>query len=188
MAEARARWKAGQAELDPRHLVFIDETGANTKMVRAYGRCSRGERLVCKQPWGHWKTTTFTAGLTCGGFIAPFVLDGPMTGEAFLAYVEQVLCPCLMPGDIVILDNLPSHKVTGVVKAIQAKGASLLRLPPYSPDLNPIELAFAKFKGLLKKAAERTKDDLWERIGQLLVEFTPQECANYLAHDGYVST
>ena len=188
MAEARASWKAGQGKLDPRRLVFVDETGADTRMVRAYGRCPQGERLVCKQPWGHWKTTTFTAALRCDGLVAPCVLDGPMTGEAFLAYVEQVLVPSLKPGDIVIMDNLASHKVAGVRTAIEAADASLVLLPPYSPDLNPIELAFAKLKGLLRKAAERTVDALWRRIGKLLIQFTSQECANYFTHRGYAPT
>ena len=163
MAEARRSWKAGQACLDPRRLVFVDETGTSTKMVRTRGRCARGRRLVAKAPWGHWKTTTFTAGLRCDGLIAPFVLDGPMNGEAFLVYVEKVLAPILSIGD------------------------TLLYLPPYSPDLNPIEMAFAKLKALLRKAAERTRDALWDRIGQTLEAFSPQECANYLAHAGYAS-
>jgi transposase len=187
VAEARQSWKAGQARLDPRRLVFVDETGTSTKMVRTRGRCARGRRLVAKVPWGHWKTTTFTAGLRCDGLIAPFVLDGPMNGEAFLAYVEEVLTPSLSVGDLVVIDNLPAHKVEGVRQLIEASGAALLYLPPYSPDLNPIELLFAKLKALLRKAAERTRDALWDRIGQILEAFSPQECANYLAHAGYAS-
>lgn len=185
---ARECWKASQASLDPTKLVFVDETGANTKMVRVYGRCRRGERLVCKTPWGHWKTTTFTCGLRCDGLVAPWVLEGPMTGDAFLVYVEKVLAPTLSPGDTVIIDNLASHKVAGVREAIEAVGANLLYLPPYSPDLNPIELAFAKFKTGLRKAAERTVDDLWRRIGTLIHDFSPQECQNYFCHDGYASS
>jgi transposase len=188
VAKARDLWRAGQPGLDPARLVFIDETGASTKMVRAYGRCARGKRLVCKQPWGHWKTTTFVCGLRRGGIVAPFVLDGPMNAEAFTAYVEQVLAPTLAPGDIVVMDNLSSHKGEAVRKAIEARGAALLFLPPYSPDLNPIELAFAKLKGLLRKAAERTVEALWNRIGVLIAAFTPEECANYFAHNGYAST
>src|ERR1019366_3605472 len=145
-------------------------------MVRVYGRCRRGERLVCKTPWGHWKTTTFTCGLRCDGLVAPWVLEGPMTGDAFLIYVEKVLVPTLSPGDTVIIDNLSSHKVASVREAIEAVGARLIYLPPYSPDPNPIELAFAKFKTGLRKAAERTVDDLWRRIGVLIDDFSPQEC------------
>jgi transposase len=185
VAEARRNWKAGQARLDPKRLVFVDETGTSTKMVRTRGRCARGRRLVAKVPWGHWKTTTFTAGLRCDGLVAPFVLDGPMNGEAFLTYVEKVLAPSLSADDLVVIDNLPAHKVEGVRKLIEASGARLLYLPPYSPDLNPIEMAFAKLKALLRKAAERTRDALWDRIGQVLEAFSPQECANYLAHAGY---
>lgn len=188
MAEARERWKAAQASLDPKTLVFIDETGTNTKMVRAYGRCRKGRRLIGKQPFSHWKTTTFTAGLRCDGITAPFVLDGPMNRDAFLVYVGKVLGPTLTEGDIVVMDNLPAHKGEAVRQLIEAAGAKLLFLPPYSPDLNPIELVFAKLKTLLRKAAERTVGALWDRIGQVLQEFTPQECANYLRHDGYAST
>lgn len=188
MAAARQSWKAGQPRLDPKHLVFVDETGTSTKMVRGRGRCARGRRLIGKAPWGHWKTTTFTAGLRCDGLVAPFVLDGPMNGEAFLVYVEKVLAPSLLVGDIVIIDNLPAHKVEGVRTMIEARGAKLLYLPPYSPDFNPIEMAFAKLKALLRKAAARTMDALWGRIAQLLEAFTPQECANYLAHAGYGSS
>jgi transposase len=188
VAKARELWKTGQSALDPARLVFIDETGANTKMTRAHGRCARGRRLVCKVPWGHWKTTTFVCGLRREGLVAPWALDGAMNGDAFLVYVRQVLAPTLSRGDIVVMDNLGSHKVDGVLQAIEAKGAKLLYLPPYSPDLNPIELAFAKLKGLLRKAAVRTVDDLWRKLGELLEAFTPQECRNYLSYDGYAST
>jgi transposase len=166
-------------------LVFVDETWTSTKMVRIRGRCRKGKRLIGKAPFGHWKTTTFTGGLRFDGLVAPFVLDGPMNGEAFLVYVEEVLAPSLSAGDIVLIDNLPAHKVKGVREAIEARGAKLIYLPPYSPDLNPIEMVFAKLKALLRKAAERTRDALWDRIGQLLQAFTPQECANCLAHAGY---
>lgn len=185
MAEARERWKAGQASLDPTKLVFVDETGTNTKMVRAYGRAPRGQRLLGRQPFGHWKTTTFTAGLRCDGITAPFVLDGAMNREAFLVYLDKVLGPTLSAGDIVVMDNLPAHKGERVRELIETRGAIRLLLPPYSPDLNPIELVFAKFKTGLRKAAERTVGGLWDRIGQLLDDFTPEECANYFRHDGY---
>ena len=187
MAEARERWKAGQAGLDPTKLVFVDETGTNTKMVKSRGRCPTNQRLIGRQPFGHWKTTTFTAGLRCDGITAPFVLDGPMNRDAFIVYVEQILGPTLREGDIVIMDNLPAHKGDTVRRIIKERGASLRFLPPYSPDLNPIELAFAKLKTLLRKAAERTVGALWDRIGQVLDAFTSDECANYLRHDGYVA-
>lgn len=154
-------------------------------MARSHGRAPRGERLVAPVPYGHWHTTTFLCGLRQDGLVAPLVLDGAINGVAFLAYVEQMLCPTLLPGDIVICDNLATHKVIGVREAIEACGASLLYLPPYSPDLNPIELAFSKLKRLLRSAAERTVDALWTAIGRLLQQFTPEECANYIRHCGY---
>jgi transposase len=156
-------------------------------MTRLYGRCPKGKRLIGKVPWGHWKTTTFTAALRCDGLVAPFVLDGPMNRNAFEAYVARELAPTLSPGDIVIVDNLSSHKSQIARRLIEARGASLIFLPPYSPDLNPIELAFAKLKELLRKAAERTVEALWHRIGQILEAFTPLECANYIRHAGYAS-
>ena len=165
--------------------MFIDETGTNTKMVRLYGRAPRGQRVIDKQPWGHWKTTTFTFGLRCDGLVAPFVLDGAMNRDAFEAYVEQILAPTLREGDWVILDNLSSHKSDKAAELIRARGAKLVFLPPYSPDLNPIEMAISKFKTLLRKAAERSVPALWDRIGDLLAAFTPDECAHYLAHAGY---
>src|SRR5215831_1156927 len=185
---AREAWFEGQLDLDPTRIVFIDETAANTKMARLYGRAPRGERCRAPVPHGHWKTTTFTAGLRHDGVAAPMVLDGPMNGEAFLAYVEQALVPELRQGDIVIMDNLPAHKVHGVRQAIEAAGASLRYLPPYSPDFNPIEMAFAKLKALLRAAAARTIPDLWQAIADALRRFTPQECANYLAAAGYDAT
>lgn len=188
VAAARERWKAAQPELDPAKLVFVDETGANTKMVRTRGRAPRGRRLIGREPWGHWKTTTFTAGLRHDGLVAPYVLDGPMNGEAFLVYVEKILAPALQPGDIVVMDNLAAHKVQGVRSQIEAAGARLLYLPPYSPDLNPIEMAFAKLKALLRGAAERSVEGLWSRIGQLLEAFSAEECASYLRHAGYASS
>jgi transposase len=157
-------------------------------MTRLRGRAPAGQRLVCKTPHGHWKLTTFTAALRHDRIDAPFVLDGPMNGPIFLQYVRQFLVPALSAGDIVVMDNLSVHKVDGVAEAIEAAGAKLLYLPPYSPDLNPIEQVFAKLKALLRKAKERTRDGLWDRIGKLLDEFSAQECANYLVNSGYGST
>ena len=185
MAQAREAWRASQPDLDPDRLVFVDETGASTKMVRLRGRCRRGERLLAKAPWGHWKTTTFVAGLRRDGVIAPFVLDRPMNGAAFLVYLETTLIPALTPGDIVVMDNLPAHKVEGVRKRITDADAELRLLPAYSPDLNPIEMAFSQLKARLRKAAERTVPALWDRIEQCLNHITPQHCANYFADAGY---
>ena len=185
MRAAREAWFEGQPDLDPQRLVFIDETGASTKMARLRGRAPKGERLRAGIPHGHWKTTTFIGGLRLTGLGAPMVLDGPMTGAWFRAYVEQVLAPTLAPGDVVILDNLPSHKGPAVRRAVEAAGASLLFLPPYSPDFNPIENAFAKLKALLRKAATRTITDLWRVIGESLDAFSQAECANYFTAAGY---
>ncbi len=167
--------------------MFIDETWAKDNMVRLYGRCPRGQRLLGKVPLGRWTTTTFIAALRLDGLTAPMVLDRPINGLWFQTYVEQVLAPTLRPGDIVILDNLGSHKGEAVRKAIEARGATRLLLPSYSPDLNPIEMAFSKLKAHLRKAAERSVDALWNRIGQLLDQFTPQTCANYFKAAGYAS-
>jgi transposase len=169
-------------------LVFIDETWAKTNMTRTHGRCPRGERLVAKAPHGRWRTLTFLAALRHNRIDAPCVIDGPINGQSFLAYVEQMLLPALKPGDIVIVDNLGSHKGKAVRRAIRAAGAKLFFLPPYSPDLNPIEQVFAKLKTLLRKAAERSVEATWKRIGALLNCFTPKECANYFANAGYAST
>lgn len=187
VAAAREIWRAGQADLNPDQLVFIDETWTTTNMTRLRGRASRGQRLIASVPHGHWKTSTFVAALRRTGLTAPLVIDGAMNGEVFLAYVEQILVPTLSPGDIVILDNLASHKVAGVHEAIERRGARLVYLPPYSPDLNPIERAFAKLKALLRKLAARTVATLWDALGDLLDRFTPQECANYLTNAGYGS-
>ena len=172
-------------DLDPDRLVFIDETWASTNMARTRGRAPRGERLRAAIPHGHWKTTTFVAGLRNSGMVAPMVLDGPINGIAFQAYVDQVLIPDLRPGDIVVMDNLGSHKRPGIRAAIEAAGASLLYLPPYSPDFNPIENAFAKLKAMLRKAAARTIDGLWSAIGNIIDTFNPTECTNYFAAAGY---
>jgi transposase len=188
VAAARDEWKKEQHQFDPAKLVFLDETGAATDMARTRGRCPRGERLKAKIPYGHWKTTTFLAGLRHDEIVAPLVVDQPMNGVIFLAYVEQFLAPTLKAGDIVIMDNLSAHKVDGVREAVEARGAKLIYLPPYSPDLNPIELLFAKFKAALRKAAARTVPVLWKAIAAILETFTPQECSNYLRHCGYVST
>ncbi len=185
MLIARRLWFDGQLDLDPDKLVFIDETGATTKMARLRGRAPRGQRCRASIPHGHWKTTTFTAGLRRCGLVAPMVLDGPMDGDAFLAYVEKVLGPELASGDIVVMDNLPAHKIGGVRQAIEAAGASLLYLPPYSPDFNPIEQAFAKLKAILRKAAARTIPDLWDAIAKAIDNFPPGECAKYFAAAGY---
>lgn len=179
------RWFDGQLDLDPERLVFIDETWASTNMARRYGRCLRGERLRVGVPHGHWKTTTFVGGLTLRGFIAPFVLDGPINRVAFETYVEKVLVPELREGDTVIMDNLPGHKGPRVRQLIEAAGAHLLYLPPYSPDFNPIENAFAKLKALLRKAAERTVEGLWIAIGDLIDLFSDNECRNYFTAAGY---
>jgi transposase len=186
VAAAREAWRERQPRMNPAQLVFIDETWATTNMTRLHGRCRRGERLVASVPHGHWKTSTFVAALRTTGLTAPLVLDGAMNGEAFRAYVEQMLAPTLARGDIVIMDNLSSHKVAGVRDAVEARGANLLYLPPYSPDLNPIEQSFAKLKALIRKAAARTRETLWNAIGKLLSRFAPRECANYFAEAGYV--
>lgn len=185
MKAAREAWFEGQLDLDPARLVFIDETGASTKMARMRGRAPRGERCVASIPHGHWKTTTFTAGLRLGGMVAPMVLDGAMDGDAFRAYVEQVLVPELTKGDIVIMDNLPAHKVKGVRQTIELAGAELIYLPPYSPDFNPIEMAFSKLKALLRKTAARTIPELWDVIAEGIDEFPPHECRNYFKAAGY---
>jgi transposase len=184
----RQAWFDGQLDLDPERLVFIDETWASTNMARRYGRCRKGERLRMSVPHGHWQTTTFIAGLTTRGLIAPWVLDGPINRLAFETYVERVLVPGLVRGDMVIMDNLSSHKGPKVRAMVEAIGARVMYLPPYSPDFNPIEHAFAKLKALLRKAAERTREGLWQTIGSLLATFTPTECRNYFAAAGYDTT
>ena len=182
---SRELWAEWQSGLDPERLVFIDETGASTKMARLRGRAQKGKRCLASVPHGHWKTTTFTGALRCHGMTAPFVLDGPMDGEAFLAYVRQILAPTLKKGDIVIMDNLPAHKVHGVREAIEQTGAKLRYLPPYSPDFNPIENAFSKLKAFLRKAAARSRDELWQVIAVAIQTFTCDQCANYFKAAGY---
>ena len=185
VAAERDAWKASQPEIDIHRLVFIDETGASTKMARLYGRSPYGQRCVAALPHGHWKTTTFVGALRATGMTAPMVLDGPMDGLAFEAYVTQVLVPTLGPGDIVVMDNLAAHKRAEIGIAIEAAGARLLYLPPYSPDFNPIEMAFAKLKAALRKAAARSIEALVDAIAVTLSAFTAQECLNYFAAAGY---
>ena len=188
MARRRRQWKKYQGRLDPRRLVFIDETWAKTNMAPLRGWAARGQRLHAKVPYGHWKTMTFLAALRCDRIDAPCVLDQPINGQSFLDYVEQFLVPTLSPGDVVIMDNLSSHKRPAIRAAIRSVGARLLFLPPYSPDLNPIEQVFAKLKHLMRKAAERTAEATWKRIGTLLDDFPPKECAAYLVNSGYAQT
>src|SRR4051794_31877885 len=184
----RERWRELIRQLDPSRLVCLDESGASTNMDRRFGRSLRGERCLASIPHGHWKTTTFTAGLRTDGLVAPMLLDGPMDGAAFEAYLRQVLVPVLRPGDIVIMDNLPAHKGPTVREQIEAAGASLLYLPPYSPDLNPIEMVFSKLKSIPRTIAPRTVDALWQAIADALPRFSAQECWNYFKAAGYVPT
>ena len=185
---ARRAWSEAQAEMDIDKLVFIDETWTSTGMTRLYGRAPKGQRRIASVPHGRWNTATFVACLRHRQLTAPLVADGPMDGELFLGYVRQFLCPTLRARDIVILDNLSSHKVDSVQEAITAAGAPLLYPPPYSPDLNPIEELFAKLKALLRKAAKRSVDALWNEIGELLDTLTSSECKNYFASSGYEYT
>jgi transposase len=183
--EQREEWKATQGSLDVRRLVFLDETWASTNMTRTHGRAPQGQRLVMHVPHGHWKTTTFVVALRVDGLIAPTVVDGPMTGDCFVAYVEQQLVPTLRPGDIVVMDNLSSHKRAAVRTAIEAARAELRYLPPYSPDLNPIEKAFSKLKAKLRAAELRTIPELEQYLGKILDAFSPEECENYFRSCGY---
>jgi transposase len=187
VARRRERWKRHQGKLDPERLVFIDETWAKTNMTRTHGRAMKGERLIAKVPHGRWRTLTVLAALRRNEVTAPCVIDGPINGRSFKAYVEQVLVPVLKPGDIVVMDNLGSHKGQAIRAAIRKAGAHLFFLPPYSPDLNPIEQVFSKLKTLARKADTRTIEATWREIGKLTLCFTPTECANYLANAGYAS-
>jgi transposase len=188
VAEARIAWRAGQGSLDPSKLVFIDETGTSTNMARLRGRGKRGRRVIGRVPWGHWKTMTFVAGLRQDGITAPFVIDCAMNGVIFAEYIRQCLAPTLKSGDIVVMDNLPAHKIGQIRQIIEAAGAELRYLPPYSPDLNPIEQAFSKLKAHLRKAREPSLDRLWQRIGKLIPLFKPHECSNFFASAGYART
>lgn len=186
MARRRRLWKRSQHHLDPRRLVFIDETWAKTNMTPIRGWAPRGQRLVARAPFGRWRTLTFLAALRNDRIDAPWLIDGPINGELFLLYVEQVLAPTLKPGDIVVIDNLGSHKSHSVERAVRGAGAKLVFLPPYSPDLNPIEQVFSKLKHLLRKANARTEDAVLGAIAHVLKTYTSAECANYFRHAGYV--
>lgn len=185
MKQQREEWKAEQPTLPSESYVFIDETWANTNMTRTHGRCPEGQRLVMDVPYGHWKTTTFVVGLRTSGLIAPTVVDGAMTGDLFVAYVQQQLVPTLKPGDVVVMDNLSSHKRVAVRTAIESAGAQLRFLPPYSPDLNPIEKAFSKLKAKLRAAQKRTISELEHYLGEVLDCFSAEECENYFVSCGY---
>ena len=185
VAQRREQLRLEQPHLNPERLVFIDETWAKTNMTRPRGRALKGQRLLATVPHGHWKTTTFLAALRSTGLTAPLVVDGAINGEIFVNWVRHHLVPTLTPGDIVVMDNLGAHKVSGVREAIQAAGARVVYLPPYSPDLNPIELVFSKFKWLLKSASARTVEALWSACGDMLDRFTEAECRNCFRHCGY---
>nr|WP_091686542.1 IS630 family transposase [Methylocapsa palsarum] len=187
IARKRKRWNAQRGKIDPSRLVFIDETWIKTNMTPLRGWGPKGERLEAKAPYGHWKTMTFIAALRHDRIDAPFVIDGPINGTLFSAYVPRQLAPALNKGDVVILDNLGSHKGAAARKAIREKGAHLLFLPPYSPDLNPIEQVIAKLKHLMRNAQKRTVEATWRKAGKLLDLFKPDECLNYLRNSGYVS-
>jgi transposase len=181
----REIWFEEQLDLEPSRLVFLDECGTNAKMARLYGRSRRGERCRAAVPHGHWKTTTLVAALTLNGIVAPMVIDGAMNGERFKAYVEQALAPVLKAGDTVIWDNLPAHRISGIAEIVERTGASLMRLPPYSPDFNPIEKAFAQIKSHLKKVAARTKETLDQAIATAIDLVKPQHARNYFRSCGY---
>ena len=185
VAAARVAWHAAAPTWDVAHLVFLDETGITTNLLRRYGRAPRGARVHDHAPCGRRQTSTFLAALRVTGLTAPGVFDGAIDGESFRAYIEQILVPTLQPGDIVIADNLWAHKVAGIRRAIQAAGATLWYLPPYSPDLNPIELCFAKLKALVRTARCRSSETLWPFRGTCLERFSSDECRNYFRHCGY---
>jgi putative transposase len=188
VARRRAQWRKYQGRIAPERLVFIDETWTKTNMAPLRGWAPRGARLTAKVPQAHWRTMTFLAALRLDRVEAPWVIDGPINGVRFRVYVEKVLVPTLRPGDIVVMDNLGSHRAKAIRQAIRAAGARLFYLPKYSPDLNPIEQLFAKLKHLLRRAAARTTEAVCAAIGQLLDAFTPQECANYFKNSGYASS
>jgi transposase len=185
VAQARQEWVAEQPQFAIEHLVFLDETWASTNMTPRRGRSPKGTRCPGAAPYGHWHTTTFVCALRSAGLVAPLVLDGPINGRAFSAWVHQVLVPELRPGDIVVMDNLGSHKVAGIQEVIEAAGAQVRYLPPYSPDFNPIEQVFAKFKTGLRKTAARTVETLWSAVASILDQFQPSEFERYMRHSGY---
>ena len=187
MARKRRRWKTHQHRIDPERLAFLDETWVKTNMAPLRGWGPRGQRLAARVPHGHWKTLTFIAALRVDRVDAPWVIDGPINGELFTLYVEKILAPTLAKGDVVILDNLGSHKGQAARRAIRQAGAHMLFLPPYSPDLNPIEQLFAKLKHLVRMAEPRTVEATWRKVGQIIDLFSPAECANYLKNSGYAS-
>ena len=185
VAERRAHWRVWQTGLDPQRLVFIDETWVKTNMTRPRGRAPEGERLICHVPHGHWKTTTFLAALRVTGLTAPLVVDGAINGALFKGWVEQHLVPTLQPGDLVVMDNLACHKVAGIRQAIEKANAEVCYLPPYSPDLNPIETVFSKFKWLVRSQSRRTVDALWTLCGHITQQIQEAECRNHFRHCGY---
>lgn len=185
---ARREWQQFMVGIDPSRWVFLDESGVATDLIRRYGRSRRGARVHDHAPRHHWQTSTFVAALRVDGLTAPGLLDGPMDGDCFLAYLDQVLVPTLQAGDLVVMDNLAAHKIEGVRERIEAAGATLLYLPPYSPDFNPIELWFAKLKALLRTARRRTVDEVWTTVAACLASFSAAECRNYFRHCGYVAT
>jgi transposase len=188
VARRRRQWKQYQASVDAKRLVFVDETWAKTNMTRTHGRCPKGQRLVAKVPYGHWKTLTFVAALRNDSITAPCVLDGPINARTFLGWLTQFLIPTLTRGDVVVMDNLSSHKGKAIRRALRGVGVLLLFLPPYSPDLNPIEQVFSKLKTLLRKENARSVEATWRTMGALLDRFSPAECANYVTNAGYASS
>ena len=188
VAERRAQWAAMLPGLDPDALVFLDESGAQTNLARLRGRCREGERLVSATPHGHWKTYTMLAAVRTSGPCAAALVDGPVDADVFRAYTELVLVPALRPGDVVVMDNLQPHKAAGVRRMIEAAGATLLYLPPYSPDLNPIENMWSKVKQLLRSAAARTFEALQQAVWAALDAVTPADCRGFFAHCGYAAT
>jgi transposase len=184
----RATFRGRAAGVDPGRFVFLDETGVNTAMDRLYGRAPRGQRVAGKVPQGHWRMTTLVAGIRADGVVAPFALEGSMDGLTFESYVEQILVPCLRPGDIVVLDRLSAHRGGAVARAVRKAGAGVWYLPPYSPDFNPIENIWSKVKGALRSAAARTQEALWEALRQAVAAVTAQDCQHSFTHCGYHAT